>query len=74
MTANDLLTMPAISGIISLAKSDSQYENKHYYNSVADNSNQYKVVVFLNYYKQTNKTKTTKNNPPYPRHKRNSLS
>lgn len=65
--------MPAISGTISLAKSDSQYENKHYYNSIANNSIQYKVVV-LNYYKQTNKIKTTKNNTPYPRHERNSLS
>lgn len=46
MTADDFLTMPAISGTISLAKSDSQYENKHYYNSIANNSNQYKVVVF----------------------------
>ena len=47
MTANDLLTMPAISGTILLAKSDSQYENKHYYNSVADNSNQYNFFFFF---------------------------
>ena len=46
MTANALLTMPAISGTIPLVMSDSQYENKHFYNSITSNSNQYKVFVF----------------------------